>query len=204
MTLNNRGYALMTQGEFALARSLLDESLELRRELGEKRGVAITLSTVAELALAEGHLEQAVVALEEALELCRELGNVTIEAFLLSELGLAALYGGEHESAGQFFRQSLERCKELGDRTTTSECLAGLACVAAQERDALRAARIWGATDALQGALGGEPNACMRPVYEGLLPRFRAEVDEAVLAAGLAEGKRWTLEQAVEYALSDD
>jgi hypothetical protein len=57
--LKNLGNVACDQGDYASARSLLAESLVLRREVGDKRGIAESLEASAVLRVAEGP-EQAV------------------------------------------------------------------------------------------------------------------------------------------------
>jgi hypothetical protein len=60
LALNNCGDDLLEQrADLARARPLLEESLGLRRTLGEPRGVATTLSNVGVIALLEGEPDRA-------------------------------------------------------------------------------------------------------------------------------------------------
>ena len=76
MALNKLSCTLMEHGDYAAARPLAEESLALRHALGEKRGMAVSAGTVAELALAAGDGESALPLLEEGLAIRRELGHV--------------------------------------------------------------------------------------------------------------------------------
>jgi predicted ATPase/class 3 adenylate cyclase len=201
MALNNFGGTFMEQGQYAAARPLLEESLELRRALGEKRGIVVTLSSVAELALAEGDDERAANLLEESLALAHEIGHVLFVALITSELGLAALYAGDAELASARFAESLAQCLEVGDRTTAADCLSGFATLAGLEGDLARAARLFGAAEAIREAMRVDRSVAARPVYERFLPRLRAEADEGIFTTAWAEGRSFTLEESATYAL---
>ena len=54
------------QGDYEAARALLEESLAIFRELGDKRGIAWSLIGLAEVAQAQGDPEKARALLEEA------------------------------------------------------------------------------------------------------------------------------------------
>src|SRR5262249_40196947 len=74
MAMNNDGYTRVRNGDVDReTEELLTESLRLRRGLDEKRGVGITLSSVAELQLLRGDLDAAAATVEEMLVLSNAL-----------------------------------------------------------------------------------------------------------------------------------
>jgi tetratricopeptide (TPR) repeat protein len=136
LALNNRRDDLIEHlGDSARARPMLEESLSLRRALGEKRGVALTLLNLGALTLREGHAEQAVPLYDESLTLAREVGLVPHTAWALAGLGLAAVYQGPGERAVPLLQESLQLARDLRDRYTIAECLSGLASVAADRTE---------------------------------------------------------------------
>jgi len=68
-----------------------------------------------------------------------------------------------------------------------------------------RAARLLGATEAVREAIQIGLSAAYpdRIEYDRYVAAVRAQLDEAVFAAAWAEGRALTLEQAIEYALSE-
>ena len=84
--------------------------------------------------------------------------------------------------------------------------LQGLAGVAALRGEAARAARLWGAAEALREAIGypASPFDRSHPDYEGLLAPARSRLGEAAWEAAQAEGRMMTPEEAIEYALSEE
>ena len=63
-------------------------------------------------------------------------------------------YAGDHEHAEALHEESLVLCRELGDRLIASESMEGLACTAGTKGEAERAARLFGAAEALREAAG--------------------------------------------------
>ena len=88
----------------------------------------------------------------------------------------------------------------------TAYGLRGMACVVALQGDAARAARLWGAAEALSEAIGLPLSHLDRshPDYEGLLSAARSQLDEAAWEAARAEGRAMTPEQAIEDALGTE
>jgi DNA-binding CsgD family transcriptional regulator len=69
-----------------------------------------------------------------------------------------------------------------------------------------RAARLWGASEALREAYGLtlSPFARSNYDYEGDLAAARAGLDEQTFTVAWAAGRGMTIEQAIEYALSEE
>jgi hypothetical protein len=65
----------------------------------------------------------------------------------------------------------------------------------------LRAARLFGASDALFEAIGQVRDPAFAAAYERFVADVRAQVDAAAFAAAYAAGQALTLEQAIAYAL---
>ena len=95
-------------------------------------------------------------------------------------------------------------CKELGDKMIASESLEGLACVAVTGGEAEQAARLFGAAEALREAVGYQHMPEEDALREPYLAAASSQLDEATWEAALAEGRAMELEEAVEYALSED
>ncbi len=93
---------------------LNEESLKLYRELGDKRGIAITLNSLGHLALAQGDYAGVRTRCQESLPLLRELG----ERFRLAEALILLAYEsharGDYATARVLGEESLALCREVG------------------------------------------------------------------------------------------
>jgi len=94
-------------------------------------------------------------------------------------------------------------CRELGDRLIASESIEGLACAAAAGGAAERAARLFGAAEALREAAGNQQATRAHSLREPYLAAARARVDEATWSAAWEKGRTMEFEGAVVYALED-
>ena len=82
-----------------------------------------------------------------------------------------------------------------------ARCLAGLAELAALRNQPQKAARLWGAAEAVPELyIGLRPYG--RRELEQMSGIIRAGLDEATFQAEHEVGRQMTLEQAVEYALA--
>jgi tetratricopeptide (TPR) repeat protein len=89
------------QGEYSEARTLLQESLAIRRQLGDKAGLALSLNTLADVVLDEGEFADARPLLDESLEISHELGDQTAIAYLIEDYGGLAAFENKPERALQ-------------------------------------------------------------------------------------------------------
>jgi DNA-binding CsgD family transcriptional regulator len=93
---------------------------------------------------------------------------------------------------------------ELGTKSDIAEDLEGLAEVAGTLGKLLRAARLWGAAEAIREAIERLWSPAERLLHEPQLTAARSLLDEKTWETAFAEGRAMELEEAVEYALSED
>ena len=109
---------------------------------------------------------------------------------------------GNLERARPFYEESLAVCEALGDKACASESLDGLACIAAARGEASRSGTLFGAAEAMRGALSEavafghtpEEAAWREPHRAGA----RYLLGEAEWEAALAEGKAMGFKEAIE------
>jgi len=201
LALNNYGDDLLEQrGDTARARPLLEESLVLRRSLGEPRGVVTTLSNLGVIALLDGDLDRAAGVFAEDLALAQQAGLVLHTSWALTGLGLAAAYQDDRGRAAPLLRQGLRLARDLGNRFTAAECLAGLAALTA---DPAQAAYLWGAVQRLHHDLDVTPPST-RALHGQQLAVLRETLGADALQAALADGADTPADQAIAAALHDD
>ena len=92
----------------------------------------------------------------------------------------------------------------MDDKPAASESLTALACVAEVRGDPRRAARLFGAAQALREAMGFRQEPGDRTLQEPYLAAARSRLDEAMWEAALAEGSAMSFETAVEYTLATE
>ncbi len=129
-------------GDQELARSRLEESIEIYRELRDVPRTAVVLWNLGRLSNEAGDLETARSSLEKSLELERQSGNERGIAQARSSLGFTALLRGEHGAARAHLEESLRVLQRLGSTEDTIRCLLFLGHLACDQRDYI-AARAW-------------------------------------------------------------
>jgi len=94
---------------------LLEESLRLCRETGERWGTTEALWALASIALSTGDIDQARSYIEESLAIRRELGNPIGLANSLYDLAEIVALQGDVKEAKKLGRQQYRVRRELGD-----------------------------------------------------------------------------------------
>ncbi len=131
--LQGAGWLAGRQGDYAPARSQLEESIEIRRAVGNRAGLMFSLNALGSVAVMQGDTVAARAALEEALTIGRELGNKAAIAASLLFLGAAAFGRAESDAARALFQESLLIQREIGNKQGVATCLNQLAAVTAYE-----------------------------------------------------------------------
>jgi predicted ATPase/DNA-binding SARP family transcriptional activator/DNA-binding CsgD family transcriptional regulator len=200
---NALGELAFSQDDRVRAVRLFEEALRLARKAGDMQGMAVSLNNLGYASLLDGDWEQATEQLEESLALARELGDMLGTAITATNLGLAALIQGNHLQATVLLRESLALLQEIEDENNIADCLETIAGIAGAQGSAQRAARLWGAAQALREDIGLQLLPRERDLHEPYVATARSRLDEAAWKKAWAEGRAMTLEEAVEYALSE-
>jgi predicted ATPase/DNA-binding CsgD family transcriptional regulator len=210
---NNRGVAWSVcslavvsgeRGDYDRAKELYEEGIALSREMGGALPLGDLLISAGYVYLLEGDHERATALNEEAAGLYRKRGSRGGLRYALDNLGWAALLREDYKRAKALHEESLVLCKEIGDKFIGSASLEGLACSAASRGEALRAARLFGVAATLREAVGYQPPPTERALGEPYLDAARSRLSEAEWEVAFAEGRNMGLEEAVEYALSEE
>jgi tetratricopeptide (TPR) repeat protein len=203
-TLSNLGIVAELEDEAERAKMLYEESLAVRRELGDKRGIGCSLNNLGGLTLVQGDPERAASLLAEGVLLGRELGDKMLLAHSLNTLGTVEMLLENPRYARTFLKESLNLAEELGDKALTVQNLLELAGIAGALGEALRAARLFGATDESCQVLAAYFVPSERERHDSLRAAARARLSEGAWKEAWAEGSVMTIDAAVSYALEDD
>jgi tetratricopeptide (TPR) repeat protein len=120
---------------YPLAAALYEESLAIRRELGDIGGIAVSLSNLAEVKIGQREHDRARELLLESLELARELDDKQVIAYCLEGLATVAWMESAPERAATLFgaAEALREASRLPlppparpdyDRATAAICAA--------------------------------------------------------------------------------
>jgi ATP/maltotriose-dependent transcriptional regulator MalT len=179
---------------------MLEESLVLLREVGDKEGLETFFLLSGQLALSQGDMATARSLAEKSLVINRELGQQVHTAQSLALLARVEARQGDDVAARALYEQSLTVVKEGNyknagwDFVLSLEWLAG---VVATQGEPAWAARLYGAAEAFRDALSVPIPPVYRAEYERSVAATRTQLSEQALAAAWAQGRTMTPEQAL-------
>lgn len=99
------------------------ESLAIKRRIGDKRGMGASLNAIAQIEERLGKSEQALKSYQEALKLRREIGDKGGVGDTLIDLGAFYHDRGQHNEALSLFKESLQIQRELKNESKQGLCL---------------------------------------------------------------------------------
>jgi tetratricopeptide (TPR) repeat protein len=128
--LHGAGSLAWAQGDYVKSQAFYEQSLALRRNANDKRGIAASLNNLGTVAQYQQDRVTAQRFYEEALALFRELGDRLYLARLLNNLGVMAQDAGDYGPAYTYHDESLALRRALGDQLGIAMSLANLGEVA--------------------------------------------------------------------------
>jgi len=111
--LYGAGSLAIDSGEYERAARSLESCLELRRSLGDRKGIAHTLTRLGYVARCLGDNSRAMELQTEGLALCRDLGDEHGIAHAVTSLGVLAADSGDYQLAARSLEEALEIYRRL-------------------------------------------------------------------------------------------
>jgi DNA-binding NarL/FixJ family response regulator len=195
------GFVVSDQGDYRVGKQLFEESVPMLRAEGHRLRLAASVNKLGTLYQRLDDLERAVKCYAESLALFRELGSHIGIAMPLHNLGYVALQQGDDAHAEAYFVEGLEVARQLRDQEEIYEQLEGLAGVAGARGHVERAARLFGAVEAVRAANGDILDPADHMISDRNIATVRAHMDAVSFAAAWAAGRSMLLEQAIAEAL---
>ena len=192
---------LQSDGQTALARQ--EEALGIFRELQDQHGTALTLHDLGCAAYLLCDYALAGASHDEALCIFRELKDERWIALSLTGLGSIARMLGNPASAEAMFRESLTISRSIRFEEGIADNLRGLGALPPPFQTPGKAARLWGAAEALRERLGSPLPPSEQQDYNRQVEQIRVALGEDAFAAAWTEGRALTWEKAAASALEE-
>jgi non-specific serine/threonine protein kinase len=171
---------------------LHEQALELRRSLGDKRGLAASLHNMGITMLHLPDLDRAEALCTESRALWRDVGDDRGVAISLNSSAILARNRGDHERAQAYYDESLALFEGLGDRRGVAWVLSNLTVVAGRRGQWEQAARLHGAAEALREAIGAFSfglSPAEQAAHQATVVETRARLGEERFAEAIAAGR---------------
>ena len=175
-----RGGSLsFSQGDYRQAAEMCEESLTLSREIGDKLGVAWSLSILGTGSWFQGDEERAMGMVEESLALSREIGDKFGIAITLGFKGMAAQKKGDYRQASEMCEESLALFREIGYKGGIAAALRLLGGIALNEGDYERGQALGEESLALCRETGSKPGVAFALLHLGRVAKYRGDYRQA-------------------------
>ncbi|MBC7865018.1 MAG: tetratricopeptide repeat protein [Bacteroidia bacterium] len=113
---NNIGFNANQKSEPVAALAAFKKSLDVYTLIGDKDGIAVTLSNMGTIYEALGNIGMAIEDYAKALKIQEQNGNQKSVAILLNNIGLLYKNRGEYKLALEYYNNSLALRKKTGDK----------------------------------------------------------------------------------------
>jgi tetratricopeptide (TPR) repeat protein len=123
ISLGNAYYSL---GQYERAIAFYQQSLDIKKEIGDIQGESISLNNLGNSYYSLGQYERAIAFYQQSLDIKKEIGDIQGESISLNNLGNSYYFLGQYERAIAFYQQSLDIKKEIGDIRGESSSLGNL------------------------------------------------------------------------------
>ena len=142
----------------------------------------------------------------QSRELFEQVDDTSAVADVLKDQGGMSLLQGNCTEAIRSLLKSMKLCYGLGHKQymTTGMCLFSLAIGMWREPDpttaSIHSAQLQGAADGFMDAIGLTPWTRTNPIVQMIRQQIRSQVDEQSYEAAWTEGRKLTVEQAIDLA----
>ena len=166
-------------GDYAEARRLYQESLDIVQQLGDRAGIARTLHNLGMLAHRQGDYAEARCLYQESLATAQQLGNRAGVASTLHQLGMLAQDQGDYAEARRLYQESLDIAQQLGDRAGVASTLHSLAMLAHRQGNYAEASQLYQESLDIKQQLGYRAGIASTLHQLGMLAEDQGDYAEA-------------------------
>jgi predicted ATPase/class 3 adenylate cyclase len=202
MIQTSAAYSAVGDGDIAAADAWLRKATEAADRSGNPFAIAFVAGVRGEVSGISGQMVEARESLGRAIAAWEEMGDRRFALVARSDLAHALRRGGANEEADALYRQTLHGWQHAGNRGAIANQLESLSFLAITKGDHSRAARLFGAAEAIRELTGSAMVAHERAEYEVALGKLRQSLDKPALDAAWAAGGRLTTDEAVDFALA--
>ena len=142
--VHTNGLFVTPEGPGGAPRMLLEETVQVFRQVDAASGIGYVLAARADVARARRRRRRSHALLGESLEQFRSVGDASGTAFVLNRLGNLAPALGEHDEGRERLEEALTIRRQLGDRRGVRMTLGNLGMLAARSGDGEAALRLIG------------------------------------------------------------
>jgi len=198
--LYGAGQLARQQGDYQSARGFFAESLQLGKEVGDKRRIAQSQRGLGMVSYLEGDHTAARSFFEDSLAIHRGLDNLVGISSALCTLGELARVEGNYIAARSYYEEAVESARQIGNQENLSVNLFNLGAVAYHEGDYAAARSFYTEALTIMRELGNQSLVSVSLDGFAALAMHSGELERAARLAGAAEALRASIGYEIETA----
>jgi predicted ATPase len=202
--INMAGTVAMEKGNSRTAQAYGEEGLQLLKEQGNQWAIAYALLGMGRFAARLGNYAEARARFEDCLPLYAKLNDRHRTIMVQSEAAHLERRQGHIAQAKPLYRETILEWQNLGHRAAIAHELECLAMIAKAQEEEQRAARLFGAAEALRDNINIPMTPLERVEYEREVNDLHTNMEEATFAKSWAEGRTMSMEQAIALAIENE
>ena len=199
--LSNLANIAKKQGDYAIARTAYETTLEAFRSTGDNRGMAVALNGLGDVAAAQDDLQNARRLYEESLMQFKQVGDSWGVAGVLRDLGDLACREGDHRRASGLYKEAVAIFHKLGYRRGMAIVLEHLAACANYSDRPDWALKLASAAAAMRENLGISLSTAENEQLDQTIHTACERLPKPEQTKAWAEGRSMTADQVLEFVL---
>jgi predicted ATPase/class 3 adenylate cyclase len=193
----------MLEGDWDTHWQLLNETLEMAREIGDDEGILNATDALGYKMVRDGRPQDAIPFIEEAIALAKQIGNAFHLIEATSSLGVAYRQLGDLDRAARHLREAISMHRDAGNIPMTTYMLYFFADLEVERGRHVRAMRLFGAADSFKERFQTiAPQEAMLNAGDPV-DLARAAIGDAAVEEALADGRAMEPDKAIAYVLDD-
>jgi tetratricopeptide (TPR) repeat protein len=193
----------MATGDLAAAEARVDRAVRAADRTGNPFAIAFAALGRGRLSGYQGRLDEARRAFGQAIEAYDQMGDVRFVLAARSDLGHALRKGGALDEAEALYRTTIHEWQHAGNVGAIANQLEGFGYIAIARGDAIRAAHLLGAAEAMRVRAEAPMPWGERVEYEAAIESLRTLADAPALDDAWATGRQLAPDEAVSLANSE-
>jgi predicted ATPase/class 3 adenylate cyclase len=184
--------------------SYMEESLALSQGSVDPEAAVRTEGLLARLAFFRGDLAEARKHADLMLDRHRKMGDHLAVTGHQSEMAHAARQLGNFDEALALYRETIQEWQEIGHRGAVAHQLECFAFIAKAQEQGERAVKLMSAAETLRETSSSPRTPQERIEYDTELAGLRTGMDEKTFKMHWAEGQSMNMDQAIDFAMSEN
>jgi len=189
-------------GNFNESQKYLALLQEISRDIPVSFQSGILLLGLASIARFQGKFETAKKHFEAGLKMFEYVGHKGFITVMTTEIAHVERALGNYSSAKKTYKETIKDFQDVGNRPAVAHQLECFAMIAIVEEEPQRAAKLFGAADAIREMTGHKPTDEEEAEEAKFITQLHAMLSDAEFNALWAEGKSMTMEQAIQLVLT--